>query len=188
MAQQLGFVVDLAKCVGCKACSVACAMENNTPVDVKYRDVIRKTTGSYPAPVAEFVTTACNHCKDPSCVKACPVQALRKHSDKLGVVLVEQGLCIGCRRCTFACPYGAPRYNEARKKTEKCTFCVHRVLDSSGQLTGLKPACVATCPGEALDFEVRDVPSGSPWTVGTPPTGWASKNLTNPNVEFKKSF
>ncbi len=186
MAQQLGFTVDLAKCVGCKSCSVACAMENNTPVGVLYRDVIRQESGSYPAPSITFVSTACNHCKDASCVKSCPVGAMRKHADKMGVVLVDQSLCIGCRRCTFACPYGAPQYNEATKKTEKCTFCVHRVLDANGQLTGMKPACVSTCPAEALEFEVRE---DTAWTdVGTAPSGWASKKLTNPSTQFKRAF
>lgn len=189
MALQLGFTVDLAKCVGCKSCAVSCAMENNTPVGTSYRDVIRQEAGSYPAPSLVNITTACNHCKDPSCVKACPVAAIAKRSDRLGIVLIDQDACIGCRRCTFACPYGAPRFNPDRKKTEKCTFCIHRVLDSNGQLTGLKPACVSTCPAEALDFEVNDVSGTAAWPPGaSTPVNFVDRRLTNPNVSFKKAF
>lgn len=94
-----------------------------------------------------------------------------------GIVLIDQDKCIGCRRCTWACPYGAPRFNPVTKKTEKCTFCVHRLE------AGLEPACVTTCVGDALHFgemeDIRQIPGTSPTIEGL-----ADISITGPNVRF----
>jgi len=94
-------------------------------------------------------------------------------------VLINQDKCIGCKYCAKVCPYGAPVFNESTKKMEKCTFCVHKVLNEDrSALTGLKPACVNTCIGKALDFG-EDVGN-----TGTAPSEFAPRNYTNPSVTF----
>lgn len=155
-------------------------MELNTGAELRYRRVLPVEKGKYPQVMRYFVTMSCFHCEHPACLRACPVGAISKDPDD-GVVLIDQDMCIGCRRCNWACPYGAPRYNEVTKKTEKCTFCKHRVGDDA--IPDNIPACVATCLGKALIFGRLNqdiVPqSGDPV-----PDGFADKNLTHPSVRF----
>lgn len=157
---------------------------------VSYRWVVKRETGVYPAAKANFVTSSCNHCADPACIAACPVSnpndasnennaIFKRTSD--GVVLINESVCTGCKQCIAACPYGAPQFNSLTKKVEKCTFCVHRLYDGSGARTGLEPACVTTCVGNALrfveNFAVAD-------TGANAPDGFASPALTRPAVKF----
>ncbi|MBI4518526.1 MAG: 4Fe-4S dicluster domain-containing protein [Deltaproteobacteria bacterium] len=155
-----------------------------TPKHVSYRAVIGQESGTYPHPVRLFITSACNHCDKPACLASCPLSdkndpanpnnvITKRASD--GAVLINQETCIGCQYCVWACPYGAPRFNEVTKKVEKCTFCVHRVDD------GLLPACVTTCVGRALymveDFSLAE--SG----LNAPPR-FSDPKLTTPAVKF----
>lgn len=173
---QLGWHIDLGRCTGCHSCAIACKMENNTPLGVDWRAVITQETGEGTNFERVFVTMACMHCDVPSCIKACPVNAISKRAS-YGVVLIDQEKCTGCKRCTWACPYGAPRFNAISKKVEKCTFCVQR-LDA-----GLKPACVTTCVGDALHFgessEMAVLPDAFKQIDGL-----ADVSLTDPNVWF----
>lgn len=190
---QYGWNIDLTRCVGCHACSVACKAENNTApqwtygspasdlvvrngkaVAVNYREVLYVEGGTFPAPTRTFVTMSCNHCAEPACLKSCPVEAISKR-DSDGIVLIDYEACIGCKYCLWACPYGAPKFNEATKKVEKCTFCVQRLE------AGLKPACVTTCAGRALNF-VTDFPESSSG-AGAPP-GFALPDNTKPSTLF----
>ncbi len=183
---QLGWSIDLSKCIGCHACAVACKAENNTypqtsplivrngrALAVNWRWVIYKENGTYPNPTRVFITSACNHCEEPACLKSCPVGAISKRESD-GIVLIDQDKCIGCKYCVWACPYGAPQFNENTKKVEKCTFCVHRID------AGLPPACVTTCPGKALNFEEFDLNRSGE----NRPEGFADPNLTQPAVRF----
>lgn len=188
---QYGFVLALDKCIGCESCTVACKAENNTPpqrspmrmkrdvlpIHTSYRWVVFKESGTYPSARHTFVSVACNHCKNPACLAACPTnpKAITKR-DSDGIVLIDQDICIGCRYCVWACPYGAPQYNESSQKVEKCTFCVQRIE------AGLAPACVTTCVGEALtyttDFDESRSGEGRP-------DGFADPTLTIPSVRFE---
>lgn len=141
---QVGWLVNLERCIGCRACEGACKNENKTALGVRYRRVIPRESGTYPNVVRYFVTSACNHCKQPACLKSCPVDAITKRA-KDGIVIIDQEKCIGCRRCEWACPYGAPQYNPETKKVEKCHYCYHRIDQ------GLKPACAISCMGIALE-------------------------------------
>jgi Fe-S-cluster-containing dehydrogenase component len=194
--KQFGWSIDLDKCTGCDTCTVACKSENNTrplgspmpfkngrgviPDHVNYRWVVKKESGEYPTPSVEFVTSACNHCEHPACLLACPVGAIFKRALD-GIVLINQQTCIGCKRCIQACPYGAPQFNSATLKVEKCTFCVHRLYDDDGNRTDFKPACVTSCVGNALhmveDFQLDE--SGQ-----NAPVGFADPSLTVPAVKF----
>lgn len=172
---QLGWKVNLDKCVGCRACMNACKFENNTTLDlmVNYRWVAFREKGKFPNVKREFIPLACNHCKRPACLRSCPTKAIIKRKED-GIVLIDQSKCVGCQRCVMACPYGVPQFNNVTKKVEKCTFCYHRTQK------GLPPACVATCVGRALDY-------GTDFTrYGDPPEGFADTSLTEPSIEFIK--
>ncbi len=175
---QLGWHVDLGRCTGCHSCAISCKTENNTPLGTDWRQVITQEGGTYPNPKRIFVTMACFHCEKPSCLKACPVDAITKRASD-GIVTIDQDKCVGCKRCAWACPYGAPRLNEETEKVEKCTFCIHRID------AGLKPACVTTCVGDALNFgEISDLSNipGAEKEID----GLADVSLTNPNAWFTK--
>ncbi len=162
-----GMVLDLARCIGCNACTVACKIENGTPPDTYWARVYTEETGTYPDTKTVYVPVLCNQCADAPCVSVCPTKATYQRDD--GIVLVNPDLCIGCRACMTACPYAARFYLQKgvleagyygertdfeEKKWQwfqegtvtKCTFCAHRVDE------GLEPACVITCPTDARIF------------------------------------
>ena len=142
MEHRWATVVDLRRCTGCRACTVACKSENNVPSGV-YRTWVRyEEVGTYPDTRPRYMPMFCNHCDNPPCVPVCPVLATYKRAD--GLVLIDYDQCIGCGYCIQACPYGARHLNPVPRTADKCTLCVQRV--DAGQ----KPACVATCIGDAL--------------------------------------
>jgi Fe-S-cluster-containing dehydrogenase component len=98
-------VIDLRKCVGCHACTIACVAENKLPPGVVYRPVLEEEFGTYPNVTRRFTPRPCMQCDNPPCVPVCPVTATYKNED--GVVVVDYDQCIGCRACIAACPYGA---------------------------------------------------------------------------------
>jgi Fe-S-cluster-containing dehydrogenase component len=195
MAQK-GWMIQLDKCIGCETCAIACKSENNTrplssplpfkngrgviPEHVSYRWVVKVEAGTYPSPTVTFVTSACNHCQHPACIASCPIPgAITKlpATDPLapGVVLIDQSLCIGCRNCVQACPYGAPQFNVHTGKVEKCTFCLHRLQ------AGLQPACVTTCVGNALHMvDFNPTESGL-----NAPAAFSDPRMTVPSVKFE---
>lgn len=101
-----GMVIDTRRCVGCKACVVACKAENKTPPGVSYTVVVEEAIRDRPDDKPIFMTKPCFHCENPPCVRVCPVSATFKRS-RDGIVVVDYDRCIGCRYCITACPYGA---------------------------------------------------------------------------------
>jgi len=138
---RLAMVIDMRRCVGCQACTVACAMENRTPLGSHRTSVgdFEALSGNKPRKI--LVPRLCNHCQRPPCVPACPVGATFQRAD--GLVLVDSTKCVGCGYCVLNCPYGARFLNRQAKTADKCSLCAHR-LDA-----GLLPACVETCIGKA---------------------------------------
>ncbi len=138
-------VIDLRKCVGCQACSVACSEEWAVPVG-SARTRIRSTgiVGKFPNLMSTFHVAQCNHCDHPPCVVPCPTGATFQADS--GIVRVDKELCIGCGYCVDACPYDARYINPLTNKVDKCDFCVARL--QRGQL----PACVTTCTAHAKFF------------------------------------
>ncbi len=98
-------VIDLRKCVGCHACTVACIAENKLPPGVVYRPVIEEEIGTYPNVARRFVPRPCMQCENPPCVPVCPVGAT--YTNEEGIVEMNYNRCIGCRYCITACPYSA---------------------------------------------------------------------------------
>ncbi|MCL4425766.1 MAG: 4Fe-4S dicluster domain-containing protein [Firmicutes bacterium] len=137
-------VIDLRRCVGCMSCQVTCKMENNVPFDFFRSKVLITERGTYPDVKRRFLPVLCNHCEESPCVQVCPVGASYRRED--GVVLVDQDKCIGCGYCVEACPYDARYVNPFTGLADKCTFCQPRI-DS-----GLEPACVHNCMGQARIF------------------------------------
>jgi anaerobic dimethyl sulfoxide reductase subunit B (iron-sulfur subunit) len=153
MAKQLGFYVNVANCTGCKACEIACKDKSNLPSGVRWRRVYEFGGGDWVqdgdqvvanSVFSYFVSNACNHCEKPICMEVCPASAISKRDD--GIVLIDADKCIGCRYCSWACPYGAPQFNEEAKVMTKCNFCYDL------QAQGEKPACVDGCPYRVLEF------------------------------------
>ncbi|MGD2120456.1 MAG: 4Fe-4S dicluster domain-containing protein [Gemmatimonadota bacterium] len=150
-------LIDITKCVGCEECVLACKEENDLGPDrlrpgqeavnglsaTRFSTILRY-------PDDHFVRQQCRHCLEPACVSACLVGAMQKTPE--GPVIYDSELCMGCRYCLVACPYGIPRYewDQAAPLVKKCTLCNHRIAE------GKEPACVEACPEEALLFGERD--------------------------------
>ena len=101
-----GMIIDTRRCVGCRACVVACKAENKTPPGVSYTVVVAEALEDRPDDRPLFMTKPCFHCENPPCVSVCPVSATFKREQD-GIVVVDYKRCIGCRYCITACPYGA---------------------------------------------------------------------------------
>lgn len=150
-------LVDITRCVGCEECVLACKEENDLGPDrlrpgqqavdglsaTRFSTILRQ-------PDDHFVRQQCRHCLEPACVSACLVGAMQKTPE--GPVIYDTELCMGCRYCLVACPYGIPRYewDASAPLVRKCTMCYSRIRE------GREPACVEACPEDALVFGERD--------------------------------
>jgi len=102
-------VIDLQRCTGCGGCILACKNENNLSQGVSWSSKIAWTEGTFPDVRYTYITTLCNHCENPPCVKGCPTKAMYQTED--GVVAHDPDKCIGCRYCMTRCPYGVIHFN-----------------------------------------------------------------------------
>lgn len=148
--EQYAFEVNLDACSGCKACVVACHSQNGLDEQETWRDVGLLTGGTTANPVMQHVTTACHHCLEPACMIACPVDAYEKDSET-GIVRHLDDQCFGCQYCTLACPYDVPKYQPSKGIVRKCDMCADRLA------VGEAPACVQSCPHEAISINVVSV-------------------------------
>ncbi|HEY3365888.1 MAG TPA: DMSO/selenate family reductase complex B subunit [Symbiobacteriaceae bacterium] len=175
--KQLGFFINVERCIGCHACEVACKDKNDLEVGPRWRRVRIVEGGAYPKPFAYSISMACNHCKDPICVKVCPVGAYTKRED--GLVIHDQSRCIGCRYCTFACPYAAPQFDESKGKAGKCSGC-HDLVDK-----GQEPICVQACILRALEFgPLEELQQKHPGAVQSLPV-LPDPKVTDPSVRLQ---
>lgn len=145
-AKHYAMTVQVAKCIGCQACTVACKFQNNVPEEqFRTKTPALGPKGTFPNLTMTFEKEACQMCKNAPCVKVCPTKA--SHYNEDGVVLVDANKCVGCKYCMTACPYDARFINKETGAADKCTFCYETRVSK-----GLKPACVSTCLGGALSF------------------------------------
>jgi len=178
--KKYAMVIDLNKCLGCKTCTIACNIENSVLSTKTWNIVYDTIEGDYPNFDRKLVPRPCMHCKEPPCVDSCPTGASHK-KEEIGVVLINQKKCIGCRCCMTACPYEARAFNWKKPEkmmtenpvvprrrigvVEKCTFCIHKIEEAKkkGQQVGttikqrdnkkiVSPACVSECIGNARYF------------------------------------
>lgn len=176
------YCLNLTRCIGCRKCVHACVAENNQSrnPEIQYIRVLKMPHGSLnlengehnyaPSSVPEkgffYMPVQCQHCKNPPCVKVCPVKATWQEPD--GITVIDYDWCIGCRYCEAACPYFARRFNWTKPSIpaerlntdmsylgnrprrqgvmEKCHFCVQRTRQ------GRYPACLEVCPAGARKF------------------------------------
>ena len=185
-AQQLGFIHNNLDCLGCRACEIACKDKNGLAPGPRFRRVMYIEGGSFPDVFAYKVNMSCNHCAEPACLPTCPTGAIWKRADN-GVVDIDSSLCIGCRRCEAACPYGAPQFDPVENVVKKCNMCIDELK------VGRKPYCVSACMMRVLDIGPIDqlragtfptkamVPSDKP--VGQV-RNMANPELTKPSIVF----
>jgi anaerobic dimethyl sulfoxide reductase subunit B (iron-sulfur subunit) len=183
---QLGFVHHNVDCIGCRACEIACKDKNGLPPGPRFRRVQYIEGGTYPAVYAYKVNTSCNHCAEPACLPTCPTGAIFKRK-KDGIVDIDSTLCIGCRRCEAACPYGAPQFIPELNIVGKCNLCVDEIE------AGRKPYCVMACMMRVLDVgpidKLRENKYQTTAIGGNDQPVRAVKNfanpeLTNPSIVF----
>src|SRR5512137_116846 len=158
-------LIDVSRCIGCKACQASCMEWNDL------RDRVGGNVGAYVNPpnlsdqswcLMRFteeeidgnlqwliLKDGCLHCSDPGCLMACPAPgAILQYSN--GIVDFQEELCIGCGYCISGCPFNIPRLRREDSKIYKCTLCSDRIA------VGLEPACVKTCPTQALSFGSKE--------------------------------
>jgi Fe-S-cluster-containing dehydrogenase component len=140
--KKYAIVIDTMNCIDCKACMIACKVENRVPEGF-WRNWIKPNSVGNDLRT-EYQPGQCMQCDDPSCVAACPVDATFKGSN--GLIEIDPEKCIGCGNCVTACPYAA-RYRHPEKGiADKCDFCSHRLEVNE------EPACVETCPTKTRVF------------------------------------
>jgi DMSO reductase iron-sulfur subunit len=178
--KQHGFYFNADNCIGCHACESACSEKNDVPIHLAYRSVGFVEGGTYPDYQRLNISMACNHCDDPVCLTGCPTRAYTKFAE-YGAVLQDPDICFGCGYCTWVCPYNAPQLDPVKGEVSKCNMCVDRLE------VNLKPACVAACLGNALDFGViENIPENRIQAKADIP-GFPTTDITHPNIRFQQT-
>ena len=165
-ASEVSKLIDVSKCIGCKACQSACLEWNqrheeigfnhgvyDNPLDLTPESytVMRVTEWDNPDGNLEWLIRkdGCMHCEDPGCLKACPSPgAIVQYSN--GIVDFISEHCIGCGYCIKGCPFNIPRLSPVTEKVSKCTLCSDRVA------YGQEPACAKACPTKAIVFGTKE--------------------------------
>ncbi|MFC1981460.1 4Fe-4S dicluster domain-containing protein [Chloroflexota bacterium] len=194
---------DATRCTACRGCQVACKQWNENDEYIPPPDgngVQAKNWGSYENPPDLsrqtwlkmefreveaggklrwlFTRRSCMHCTDASCIRVCPNESL--YHNESGFVSYNKDTCTGCGYCVDACPFHVPRRKRLTgitAKIDKCTFCTTPGLDRIAE--GLEPACVKTCPTDALIYGDRDklVAEGRKRVEATQAKGWNNAYL-----------
>jgi Fe-S-cluster-containing dehydrogenase component len=164
---RLGLVIDLDICVGCHACAVNCKEWNTgghmapltdlnpyskNPDGVWFNRIhafeVKTESGEG---ITAYFPKSCLHCEKAACVTVCPTGASYKRAAD-GIVLVDESRCIGCKLCSWACPYGAREFDSDAGVMKKCTLCIDRIYNENLEEVDRVPACVSTCPAGARHY------------------------------------
>ena len=204
-------VIDVRKCSGCDACTIACKAENQLPPGVVYRPVVEEVVGTYPNVRRRFLPRPCMQCERPPCTPVCPVGATWRRED--GVIAIDYEKCIGCRYCLAACPYSARTFDSgeyytdgtpARQPYEEQVSPEYddglRRADGDSPIgnarkchfclhrleAGMLPACVTSCIGHATYFgDANDPRSLVAELIGRPEARRLKEELgTKPRVYY----
>jgi Fe-S-cluster-containing dehydrogenase component len=164
--KKLGLVIDLDTCVGCQACVTSCKewntggysapLSDEQPYGADPHGAWLNRVHSYEAGEGGKGRTvhfprSCLHCETPACVTVCPTGASYKRGED-GIVLVDPDTCIGCKLCSWACPYGAREYDYTHGVMKKCTLCIDRIYNETLAPEDRQPACVLACPTGARHY------------------------------------
>jgi len=128
-------VVNAERCTGCRLCEVVCSVKHtgvSNPTRARIRIVKWEREGFY-------LPIKCQHCEDAPCLAICPRGALFRDPE-LNTVRINRDLCIGCKMCVMACPFGAMGFDAEARKVFKCDLC-------HGD-----PQCVRFCYVKAVDY------------------------------------
>ena len=204
-------VIDLRKCSGCDACTIACKAENQLPPGVVYRPVVKEEVGTYPNVSRRFLPRPCMQCEKPPCTPVCPVGATWRRTD--GIIAIDYDKCIGCRYCLTACPYSARTTDKGEFYTEGTPAVQPYEEQASPEYdagfrranggspignarkchfclhrleAGQLPACVTSCIGHATYFgDANDTDSLVAELIGSPEARRLKEELgTNPRVYY----
>ncbi len=151
--KQLGLMIDMERCIGCKTCVVACRNHHKLvdhatclPGDLPhYIRVESESGGTYPKVWENFWVVPCQHCKNPECLRACEAGAISK-DEQTGIVFIDKAKCKGQRKCIEACPWGVIQFDKAGNFAHKCNLCADLVV------FGGKPVCAEVCMVDAISF------------------------------------
>jgi anaerobic dimethyl sulfoxide reductase subunit B (iron-sulfur subunit) len=137
------YVVDIARCTGCQACSIACKDRANLADNLDWLSVEAHEGGAWPTPTFYYRVTHCFHCAEPPCVEICPMMAIAKQES--GLVQIDSDLCVACKACIEVCPFCAIVIGP-KDAASKCDGCADEIDQ------GREPACVRACPMRALAY------------------------------------
>ena len=172
--KQLGFLVHLEKCLGCRSCEFACKNEHGQ--NDSFRRKIHSIDNAPKKTEQRFhhFSMSCNHCSNPACMASCPEMAIKKKAN--GVVVIDQVKCTGCSHCVAACPFDAISINVMTRKADKCDMCYDR------QMQGHSTICVSSCPVHAIEIIDLHDPKNAHYERAV--YGFDMKKMTNPSIRF----
>ena len=132
--EKISLIVFQKDCMGCHACEVACKQEHNLGIGPRLIRVVEKSPF--------YIPIYCHHCARPPCRDACPVEAILR--DERGIVRINEEMCIGCKACVEACPFGAMQFDDDKDIAVKCDLCYERLKNNE------EPACCKACPTQCI--------------------------------------
>jgi polysulfide reductase chain B len=155
--KQLGLMIDMDRCIGCKTCIIACRNshgivdhENCMPGEIPfYVRVESVAEGTYPMVSERCWVVPCQHCKNAACIEACPSGAITKDA-QTGIVRIDRNICTGSGKCIEACHWKAIQFDKANNFAHKCDLCYDRVI------FGQQPVCTEACMTDAITFGELD--------------------------------
>jgi len=170
--RQLGFLIDLSKCISCHACEMACKVGRHLDPSENFRRVVEVEPTDEDDPFY-FYSISCNHCLDPECIRVCPQNSYYKRKD--GIVIHNPDKCEGCYRCVRFCPFQAPQFDPRTGRVDKCDFCIDLLLQKE------EPYCVAACPQGAI--VVGELDDFKKYASEFP--GFSFSQKTRPSIRFR---